>query len=108
MKNDETPIKRVLRDIGQRAGDGPAAMAEKLGVSRTFFNFVETGHKAAPERFISAVAEKYSLTDEQLEELKTAAWASTKTCKLDISGLSYSDRYIVKDMVEKVEHGDGK
>ena len=65
-------------------------IAVLLGISTPFLSAVENGKKNVPEEWFDILAEHYSLTDDEIKEMKYAAENSRNQIKI---GLSKSESY---------------
>lgn len=100
MKN--TPIRIFLRELRAEREESVGEMFKKLGVSRAYLNFVENGVKTASPQFIETVIAVYALDEERANRLRIDAWASSDSCKLDVSALNYKKRKTVREIAESM------
>ncbi len=79
-----TSVGRFLRKTRIDEGEILRDMAKKLGVSSAFLSAVENGKKKLPEAWLPKLEELYSLTPEQITQLKDAIVESSDTIELNI------------------------
>ena len=87
-----TSVGRFLRKLRIDHGEILRDMAERLHVSSAFLSAVENGKKKIPEAWVPKLEEFYSLTPEQMEELKSAIAESSDFVALNISNVSDANR----------------
>ena len=79
-----TKIGAILRKIRMEKNQILKDMAEVLHVSSAFLSAVENGKKSFPEAWYPILRDYYSLTDEDMDELRQSAMESQKTIALNI------------------------
>ena len=89
-----TSVGRFLRKLRIDHGEILRDMAKRLNVSSAFLSAVENGKKKVPEAWIPKLEENYSLTPEQLDELRTAIVESSDTVELNILNASDTNRQL--------------
>lgn len=89
-----TSVGRFLRKLRIDEGEILRDMARKLGVSPAFLSAVENGKKKVPEAWLPKLKELYSLSSEQIAELKDAIVESSDTIELNIRNASTENRQL--------------
>ena len=89
-----TSVGRFLRKLRIDEGEILRDMAKKLEVSSAFLSAVENGKKKVPKTWIPKLEELYSLTPEQITELKDAIVESSDTIELNIRDTSDANRQL--------------
>ena len=89
-----TSVGRFLRKLRIDNGEILRDMADKLKVSSAFLSAVENGKKKVPEAWIPKLEEFYSLTSEQMEELRVAIVESSDTVEINIHNASIPNRQL--------------
>ena len=89
-----TSVGRFLRKLRIDNGEILRDMADKLKVSSAFLSAVENGKKKVPEAWIPKLEELYSLTSEQMEELRAAIVESSDTVEINIHNASIPNRQL--------------
>ena len=79
-----TSVGRFLRKIRIDKGEILRDMAIKLDVSSAFLSAVENGKKKVPEAWLPELEAMYSLTAEQMGELRDAIAESSDTIVLNV------------------------
>ena len=98
-----TSLGKYLRKLRIDQGEILRDMAKKLEVSSAFLSAVENGKKKMPEAWISKLKEQYSLTQEQLEELKTAFVESSDIVELNIRNASEANRQLAVSFARRFD-----
>lgn len=101
-----TSLGKILRGIRMSEGDILRDMAKKLGVSSAFLSAVENGKKKLPESWIPKLKEIYSLSPEQISEIKNAAMESSDTISLNIRNASTESRQLAVSFARKFDSLD--
>lgn len=102
----QTPLRTQLNAIRNKTEETATKMAERLGVSRAFLNYIEVGQKNAPQELLIKVREEYSLSQDEYRDLCHAAEISPQTCRLDVSDLSFYQRQqLQQHIIEYRERG---
>lgn len=89
-----TSVGRFLRKLRIDKGEILRDMANRLEVSSAFLSAVENGKKKLPEAWIPKIEELYSLTLEQMEELRFAIVESSDTVEININNTSAVNRQL--------------
>ena len=87
-----TSIGRFLRKIRMDNGEILKDMATSLGVSSAFLSAVENGKKKMPENWIDKLADIYSFTSEQLDELHAALIDTNNVVELNLQNTNANNR----------------
>lgn len=87
-----TNLGKFLRKIRIDRGEILKDMADNLGVSSAFLSAVENGKKKMPVSWYDKLADVYSFSDEQAEELRQAVINSSDVIELNIKGVSQANR----------------
>ena len=85
-------IGRFLRKLRIDNGEILREMAYKLGVSSAFLSAVENNKKKMPEKWILKLQELYSLSPEQIDELKVALEESKDVIEINVRDASGESR----------------
>ena len=80
-----TSLGKFLRALRIENQEILRDMANNLGVSSAFLSAVENGKKKLPDSWYEKLAELYSLTKKQQEELKQAVMESSDIVQLNIA-----------------------
>ncbi|MBR5667776.1 MAG: hypothetical protein IKW95_08825 [Lachnospiraceae bacterium] len=81
-------------------------MADVLHVSSAFLSAVENGKKTMPESWYPILKANYSLTADEMDELRQAALESQKTISLNISKASAMNRQAAVSFAREFESMD--
>lgn len=103
-----TSIGRFLRKIRIDHGEILRNMADRLKVSSAFLSAVENGKKKVPEAWISKLEELYSLTPEQMEELRVAIAESGNTVEINIHNAPDANRQLAVSFARQFNALDDK
>lgn len=101
-----TSIGRYLRKLRIDRGEILRDMATKLGVSSAFLSAIENGKKKMPESMLLNLENLYSLSADQIEELKTAVLESSDTVELNLVNASEGSRQLAVSFARKFESLD--
>ena len=80
-----TSIGKFLRGLRIENQEILKDMADRLEVSSAFLSAVENGKKKMPDSWYEKLANLYTLTEEQREELKKAVMESSDVVELDVA-----------------------
>ncbi len=83
-----TRIGEFFVKIRRRTNKSLRQMASDLGISPAFLSSVENGKKKMPDSWFSRIPETYSLSEEELEEFKTAAYESFEIVEISLTNAS--------------------
>ena len=83
-------------------------MAINLGVSSAFLSAVENGKKKTPSRWVKKLSVLYSLSSEQIEELKESIIESSGVVELNIKNASKNSQKAALSFARKFESMDDK
>lgn len=78
-------LGKFLRELRIENQEILRDMADNLDVSSAFLSAVENGKKKMPDSWYEKLANLYSLTEKQQEELKQAVMESSDVVELDIT-----------------------
>ena len=78
-------------------------MAERLGVSSAFLSAVENGKKKLPEAWLPKLKKLYSLTTEQLDELRNAIVEESNTIEMNVCNVSNQTRQLAVSFARKFD-----
>ena len=101
-----TCVGRFLRKLRIDRGEILKTMAETLGVSSAFLSAVENGKKKFPDAQLEKMEDYYSLTVNQMEELKTAVIESSDVVELNMSNVSFENRQLAVSFARKFDSLD--
>lgn len=90
-----TELGKILRKIRIDQDEILKDMAAKLQVTVAYLSAVENGKREVPDEWIPEIIEQYSLTEEEAEELKDAAFSSKKSIKIKLDEESERNRDLV-------------
>ncbi len=103
-----TSIGKFLRKLRIDKGEILRDMADRLKVSSAFLSAVENGKKKVPEAWASKLEELYSLTSEQMEELRDAIVESSETVEINIHNASIANRQLAVSFARQFDTLDDK
>ena len=83
-----TSLGEFLRKLRLTNNEILKDMATRLDVSSAFLSAVENGKKKIPSSWESRLRELYSLSSEQMEELRTAIMESSDVVEINIQNTS--------------------
>lgn len=98
-----TSIGKFLRKLRIESGEILKDMADTLGVSSAFLSAVENGKKKMPESWLEKLAETYSFTEKQVEELKVAVIESNDTVELNLKNTTPEGRALAISFAREFE-----
>ena len=98
-----TSVGRFLRKLRIDNGEILRDMADKLKVSSAFLSAVENGKKKVPESWMPKLEKFYSLTSEQMEELRVAIIESSDTVEINIRNASIPNRQLAVSFARQFE-----
>lgn len=87
-----TSVGKFLRKLRIDNGEILRDMAKKLDVSSAFLSAVENGKKKVPDTWLPKLKTAYSLTSQQMDEMKTAIAESSDTVELNVRNASAANR----------------
>lgn len=87
-----TSVGKFLRKLRIDSGEILRDMAKKLDVSSAFLSAVENGKKKIPDTWLLKLEAAYSLTSQQMDELKNAIAESGDTVELNVRNASDANR----------------
>lgn len=101
-----TPFGKSLRKLRLDRGLLLKDMADLLDVSPSFLSAVEAGRKAIPPRIIEEIANGYKLNAIEVDDLRRAAFASTREMTIRFSENStVADREAAALLARTFENG---
>ncbi len=101
-----TRIGDYLRRLRMKNSQILKDMAEILGVSSAFLSAVENGKKNMPEAWYSVLQIEYSLTEEEMDNLRQAAMESQKVVSLNIQNASESKKQLAVSFAREFDNLD--
>ena len=101
-----TSVGRFLRKLRIDKGEILRDMARNLGVSSAFLSAVENGKKNIPATWLPRLAERYSLSSAQIEELNEAIIESRDTVEVNIRDATAANRQLAISFARKFESLD--
>ena len=98
-----TQLGKFLRKLRIDRSELLRDMAKKLDVALSFLSAVENGKKNMPSDWIIKLADIYSLTDDQKNELDAAVATSEKGIGVKFAGLSADERKLSVAFARKIK-----
>ena len=103
-----TSLGTFLRKIRINKGEILRDMATNLGVSSAFLSAVENGKKKMPETWLPKLEEVYSLSAEQMSELRDAIAESSDIVRLNLETASPFSRQLAISFARQFDTLDEK
>lgn len=101
-----TNLGKFLRKLRIDHGEILRDMADNLGVSSAFLSAVENGKKKMPDAWLAKLEELYSLSDEQMEELKEAVIESSNVVEINLRNASAHNRQLAVSFARQFDSLD--
>lgn len=96
-----TPFGVYMRQLRAKHNERLVDMAERLGTSKSYLSYVETGRRNVQPSWIEPIITLYGLEDERETFLRIVSDSKT-TDTLDITSLSYEEKRLVHRLVERM------
>lgn len=103
-----TSVGKFLRKLRIDNGEILRDMANRLEVSSAFLSAVENGKKKVPEAWIPKLEEFYSLSSEQVKELRDAIVESSDTVEINIRNTSITNRQLAVSFARQFDALDAE
>lgn len=100
---EPTPFGRHMRSIRALNGERLVDMAARLGTSKSYLSYVETGRRNVPQDWIEPLLSLYGeyTTRDALERVVSD---SRSVDRLDVAHLSYEEKRLLYQFVERLPH----
>ena len=101
-----TKLRQFLRSIRSGSGELLKDMARRLDLSPAMLSSVENGKRNVPKGFVEKVATAYSLSIDQIEDLRESIAQTKEEVSLSLKGLSDKDQELALSFARRFSELD--
>ena len=101
-----TKLGQFLRSIRSGSGELLKDMAGRLDLSPAMLSSVENGKRNVPKGFVEKVATAYSLSIDQIEDLRESIAQTKEEVSLSLKGLSDKDQELALSFARRFSELD--